>query len=506
MLPRLRRLVGLGPRGARVDLPDEEAPRPIEGENLLFVSDVHLGEGCKEHSRIEYMKRAAELDAHLCGFLDHFTHHRLDGLPWRLVMGGDLVDFLQVTMVPQGTEGDARRFGLGTREEESAWKLRRLVERHRAVFLYLAAFIGAGNRVEIIQGNHDEELFWPAVRAALLQCLVELYFGDEGHADESPDDFTARIHFNPWFYYRPGLLYVEHGHRFDTFCATPPQLCPLRPQDEAELVQPISALAIRYFANLERGFKTHDKEHWGLGDYFRYYRSRGWGHVFDVVGRYLGLVTRATSYHLEHGRHASEQAAEAHARRVAELAELNGLEVETLRRLEALGAPTVTALPFGLFTVLGMAEWSAIAGFLGALAVALITDLGWVPDLLLCGGAAALGLAWVRFARRRFPTDIKRKLDVAADALHAVLDVPVVVLGHSHRPVRRRMRADHRAFYCNTGSFLATEGPPHAADAPCTCRCTFVTLPRVGPHARPTPTLRRWCTVRRAPAPFEPAG
>lgn len=502
-MSRVRRLIELGRRRPPVELPTDDEPRPIEGENLLIITDLHLGEACKEHSRIEYLKRAADLDAHICGFLDHFARNRPDDRPWRLILGGDLLDFLQVTMTPPGTEGEKAVYGLGTREDESVWKLRRLMERHRDFFVFLADFVGAGHRIEIVQGNHDEELFWPAVRQALVEGLVHLYFGDEGQPAQTPAAFADRIHFNPWFYYQPGLIYFEHGHRFDDYCTTPPQLCPLRPQAEDELTSPLSYLAIRYFANRQPGFQTHDKEHWGVREYYGYFRTLGLSRALRSLTLYRDLLGRVVGYHLDHGRFESEEARAAHERRLAELAEREGLDAGTISRLEALGAQSIMARPLGLFTMMGMGEWSAVLAVLIALVVALSTDWPVIVDLALLIGVAALGVAAVRGLRRRYPRDIKAKLDRAATAIGALLAVPVVAMGHSHRPVRRRMAHDHRAFYLNTGSFLAHDHAAHAPDEPCCCPTTFVVINQTGPYRRPNPVLQRWCTVADRPAPFK---
>lgn len=500
---RLRRLLGRARRRDPVELPEDEAPRPIEGENLLLISDLHLGEACKEHSRIEYLKRAAELDGHVCDFLEYHTRHRPGGLPWRLVLGGDLLDFLVVTMVPPGTGGEAALYGLGNREDESVWKLRRLMERHRDFFVFLAAFVGAGHRLEIIQGNHDEELFWPAVRAALVEGLIDLFFGDEGHPDETPESFAERIRFNPWFYYQPGLIYIEHGHRFDDFCATPPQLCPLKPQAEDELTQPLSYLAIRYFANRQVGFRTHDKEHWGLREYYAYFRTLGLRRALDSLKFYGQLLARVARYHLEHGRFESPVAAEAHDKRRAELGRRVGLDDATLARLESLGARSIMGRPLGLWTMMGMVEWSAMLTWLAALIVALATDWGWPIDLALLAAVGSLGVFAVKRLRARYPRDIKAKLDHAASAIGALLDVPVVAMGHSHRPVRRRMAHDHRAWFVNTGSFLAHEHAAHQRGEVCRCPTTFVVMTRPDDYTRPVPRLKRWCTVTGRPEPFD---
>ena len=500
---RLRRLFGTAPKRETVESPAPTASTPVEGENLLLVSDLHLGEGCKDHSRLEYLKRANELDEHVCQLLDHYRQTPIGGRPWRLILGGDLLDFLQVTMTPESAEGETAIYGLGTKEEESAWKLARLMERHRRVFIYLADFIAAGNTVELIQGNHDEELFWPAVRAALVDGLTAICFGGEGRPDLSPDEFVGRIHFNSWFYHRPGLIYVEHGHRFDDFCATPPQICPLRPQDEDELTLPLSALAIRYFANTVPGFKTHDKEHWRFPDYLRYFRGLGWRESLTIIGGYVRLNVRVIAYHLEHGRYRSDAAHAAHQSRAAELAAIHGLSADQIASLDALGASSVMETPLGIYAMMGLGELSAIAVALITALVCLVADAGWIAGLVIPTSALIGGLLGARWIRHLFSTDITAKLDRAADAIQRVVDAPIVALGHSHRPVIRRMAHDHRAFYVNTGNFLHSERPLHRAGTPCNCPHTFAVVETPKRYQRVRPRLHRWCGVVAQAVPYE---
>ena len=68
--------------------------------NILVISDIHLGEYSKEHERIDYIKHSYNLDRELCEFLEYYSNKRIEGKPWRLVINGDLVDFLAVTFRP----------------------------------------------------------------------------------------------------------------------------------------------------------------------------------------------------------------------------------------------------------------------------------------------------------------------------------------------------------------------------------------------------------------------
>ena len=473
------------------------------GENVLIVSDLHLGEACKEHSRIDYIRHSTDADADFCAFLDHYAQHSPDERPWRLVLGGDLFDFLQVTLTPPDADAHARRYGLGTTADESAWKMERLFERHRRAFVHLAHFVGCGHRLDIVQGNHDVELFWPEVQHAFVSGLVRLYFGEEGHPALTPTEFEARIHFHAWFVYVPGVVYVEHGHRFDPYCSTAPQLAPLRPERESELTQPLSGIAIRYFANLERGFSTHDKEHWGLKEYVGYYRGRRFRDHLETIRRYWTFVVEVERYYRNHGRFASERAVADHAIGLAALTESSGLDETQLARLDALSEASVTSIPFALYAKTGLAEITSAAFVAMTGTIVLLTPWSWLTDLCVFGLGFVAGAVWPTLARRRFPTDAPTRLDRTAIAVSRIVDAPAIVFGHSHCPIRTRMPHDHRVFYVNSGSFLPPSMPAHNRTEPCRCPTTFVVI-ELGPaHARPRPSLRRWCTVRGAPAPFD---
>ena len=54
--------------------------------NIIVASDLHLTLSLDENDR--------ETDRELELFLRHYTEHRIDGRPWRLVFAGDTFDFL----------------------------------------------------------------------------------------------------------------------------------------------------------------------------------------------------------------------------------------------------------------------------------------------------------------------------------------------------------------------------------------------------------------------------
>src|SRR5256885_14898171 len=91
--------------------------------NILVVSDLHFGEELLPGASVE-RRRAIELGSSAFReFLRYHTVRRRDGRPWRLVIAGDLFDFMSV-VIPSTRERPAqtaheRRFrpgrGLPTR-------------------------------------------------------------------------------------------------------------------------------------------------------------------------------------------------------------------------------------------------------------------------------------------------------------------------------------------------------------------------------------------------------
>ena len=71
--------------------------------NILVVSDLHLGEDVKPGATpMSYLRRIAMLERELEAFLAHYSEarSRIGERPWRLVVNGDMVDFMSVMILP----------------------------------------------------------------------------------------------------------------------------------------------------------------------------------------------------------------------------------------------------------------------------------------------------------------------------------------------------------------------------------------------------------------------
>src|ERR1700757_4733256 len=74
-------------------------------KNILVISDLHLGEDLRPGgANVSYLRHLATLERELEKFLAHYSAHRLDGRPWRLVVNGDMVDFMSVMILPEAEQ------------------------------------------------------------------------------------------------------------------------------------------------------------------------------------------------------------------------------------------------------------------------------------------------------------------------------------------------------------------------------------------------------------------
>lgn len=208
-------------------------------ENLLIVSDLHLSEGWLE-AEGEYSRYEDFFcDAHFFAFLRYHQEcraaPRYAGRRWQLIFNGDTFDFVQVASLPaEGDELEAvcgvrshagldkkqRKYGLGTSSAESVWKLQVIARGHPHFFAALGWFIAQGNRILLIKGNHDPELYWPAVQAEFCAQIVQAYDDHRRRNIDYPplsrEQVDDAVTFEPWFYYEAARgLYVEHGGQYE---------------------------------------------------------------------------------------------------------------------------------------------------------------------------------------------------------------------------------------------------------------------------------------------------
>jgi UDP-2,3-diacylglucosamine pyrophosphatase LpxH len=232
-------------------------------EQIFFVSDFHLGQGrdpvTGRFSRTENFLS----DEAFSRFLDHAGPDQRK----LLIINGDTFDFVRIYQYPReehelqewsdflkelgviktpaelrlSISRKERKFGLGTEDYKSVWKLLQIANGHREFFQALASWIGRGGRLLLSKGNHDLELYWPLVRKA-----IALFLQREG-ADEHAVQ-AQMMYCDDW--YRIGNVYFEHGHKYD-----PQQRIddsdnsPVLPGHPDQLKLPLGIFVNRYLVN-----------------------------------------------------------------------------------------------------------------------------------------------------------------------------------------------------------------------------------------------------------------
>ena len=392
-------------------------------KNILVISDLHLGEDLRPiATSVSLLRQLATLVRELVAFLTHYSQHRLGSRPWRLVINGDLIDFMSMQIMPDAAPAtdEERRYGLGHGEPESLTKLDRVLGRHPEIFRALASFVAAGNELVLVVGNHDVEFHYPSVQRRFLESLVEL-----GAAGD-------RIHFCPWFYYEPNLVYVEHGHQYDEYCSFDYQLQPVV-EARGGVACTMSHAGVRYFTNSNPQMNPHDAEGWNFVDYLRWMYQLGARGTARVLLSYAHLIHKLLEIWVSLTDRASDAARGAlHDARLRALASSNRLAVDKVKAIDSLRRLPVLKSFRKILTamfldrlLLGLA---AIITF--ALAVAL--SHGWWQlgsALAVIAGGVAVNHALSRL-RLLDSAELLRRVP---EAIRQIIQAQFIVFGHSHQ-------------------------------------------------------------------------
>ena len=238
--------------------------------DLIVISDLHLSDGYDKETGKYSRNEDFFFDGEFERFLEYLEKRNHSNN--HLVIAGDFFDFLQVDggkaqklskerIVPFKLEDDERerefdvvdkeqKYGLGTEEKKTIWKLGVILNGHKVFFQALADFLAEGNLLSIITGNHDIELYWPDVREKLIGHIVGLRTGLRDKQEAEETEKPKPISFYPWFYYsQDHNTYIEHGNQYDVLNSFEYFLNPLLKHDPSRLWLPFGSLFVRYFFN-----------------------------------------------------------------------------------------------------------------------------------------------------------------------------------------------------------------------------------------------------------------
>jgi UDP-2,3-diacylglucosamine pyrophosphatase LpxH len=451
-----------------VTAPPTSPPGPPR--DLVVVSDLHLGRGRSPASKRWYRLETFFYDDDFRAFCRWLCRERAgrDAPPLALVLNGDTFDLLRIEPEPApGARGPERRFGPPPSPEGAARMVADILAGHPAFVEGLAEVLANGHEVILLPGNHDLELQHDEVQAAVRAAVAEAL---EARGAPAP----SQLAFAPWFLHEPGRVWIEHGCQYDPENAF---RFPLRRALDREGAEAVA---------------RHDLP---LGNFFQKYLYNAFGHITFIVPssranyRYLRwllanrprLLARVLWSHapflvqflrrLARAADPSWQrpAEAAHAAEVARLAAESGLgerlaEVDALKRAGADAARAAAGIlrqlvtltgGVALATVLGLAVFASASAAIGALQF----GAGWkaLLSLVLYLAFGAVGAAGLVAAALRMPTDEPpRPLLGAAERIAGLVDVPLVVFGHTHDEVIAPLaRPGGPAWYFNTGTWIA---------------------------------------------------
>ena len=372
-------------------------PCPSFDESLLILSDVHLGNDLNDLDP-DGIRRSEKVDTDLASLLAHYRRTPPTGKRWHLVIAGDFIDFIGMTILPRGraldTEPSAeeREHGLGNAADHARVKLRAVAARHRVVFDALADFVAEGHALTIVHGNHDVEFHWDGVKEEMLALLLETAVS-RGHATAGGSDaYLGRIEFAPWFYYVGGVAYIEHGHQYDTLCSTENGLAPVSPLDPRRIARTFSDVLLRWVVRPTRGVPEYGHDKMGLVDYVLLGARMGFGGLVRLFVRYLSAVVELFRLRRAHLSEATRALRQEHERRMGLLAEKTRLGIERLRALAALQVPPVTRSAEKILASVLLDRLAV--GLLATAAIAAVVLFAPYHSWITWASIAAVGGAW----------------------------------------------------------------------------------------------------------------
>jgi UDP-2,3-diacylglucosamine pyrophosphatase LpxH len=218
-----------------------------------IVSDLHLCEEEPAHPKYplwkKYKTRPFFFDHEFSLFVDRL-HEMSNGKTVELILNGDIFDFDSCAALPADPifyiSWLERRRGLHPQEEKSTYKINVILDSHKEWVEAVRRFVMRGHRAIFVIGNHDLELHFPKVQAAIRAAL------------HLPPAHAANVRFNEWFYISNGDTLIEHGNQYDPYCMAQDPTNPyIQRFNRIEVRVPFGNLATRYLINGMGFFNPH---------------------------------------------------------------------------------------------------------------------------------------------------------------------------------------------------------------------------------------------------------
>lgn len=482
---------------ARTSVPGHTEGVAPKTHNLLVLSDVHLGSELVFHVRPDAPRRTGSSerrDRDLIALLDWYRTHPVGERPWRLLIGGDFIDFTGMSVSPRASEivteltVEEVAHGLGGAADHAVAKLRLVLAHHSEVVRALAAFVAAGNQLVIVPGNHDVDWHWDELQAEFRARLSEL-------AGASAE----RVQFAPWFYYEEGLIYLEHGHQYDPYCSHDHVLYPVSPKDPKRTTRSLSDVLVRYVVRPTRGMTEGGHDRMSALDYVRFALSLGVSGTLALARRFSRANRALFELWREHVSEAAEWARRTHERKMRALSEATKISFEKLLELAGLQRPPLTRSLSAIAS--GMMLDQLVMALVSSIAFVLV--FAWFGDWVIALASSALVFSLLLLARRvwfaRQAVEPSAELRERSTHVSHLFPAAFIVMGHTHLPEVEA--AGPGSTYVNLGAWAEEEASAGAAPALPATRTHFVLI-----HAEHGTSAGLMTWDQGAPRPFRAPG
>lgn len=469
---------------------------PSKTHNLLVLSDVHLGSELVFHVRPDAPRRTGSSerrDRDLIALLDWYRTNPVGQRPWRLLIGGDFIDFTGMSVSPRASEivteltAEELAHGLGGAADHAIAKLRMVLAHHAEVAHALAKFVAAGNQLVIVPGNHDADWHWDELQSEFRARLRE--FADVG---------ADRVHFAPWFYYEEGLIYLEHGHQYDPYCSHDHVLYPVSPRDPKRTTLSLSDVLVRYVVRPTRGMTEGGHDKMSALDYLRFALSLGVSGTLALAHRFSRANRALFELWREHVSEAAEWAQRAHERKMRALSEATKISFERLLELAGLQRPPLTRSLSAIAS--GMMLDQVAMALSSSISFALV--FAWLGDWVLALASSSLVFVLLLLARRAWFTrqTVEPSAELRERSAHVshLFPAAFIVMGHTHLPEVEA--AGPGSTYVNLGAWAEEEPSEGAVPALPATRTHFVLI-----HAEHGASAELLTWDHGAPRPFRAA-
>lgn len=315
------------------------------------------------------------------------------------------------------------KYGLQTDDYKTIYKLIKIRKGHPRFFAALALWLYRGNKLVVLKGNHDLELYWLNVRNYLRLILAEEIAILSGNTvvGELRQRVLPTIAFFDDAIEIDGDFYVEHGHRYDKFTMVldSPEL----KKKPTQINLPFGSFFNRYLINRVELFYPFIDNVRPSGNVLPMLMKENFPLGLKVLFQHIPFLLRILFTNFRYVRFM-----------------LHKLFVFLIILAPVVYLLYTIASDAGLLSFLGKKPTTSSGWLTTGLTNGLMAALGWAGSYLL-----ARAMAWLQL-------DEPSSLDSYARQRFEGTDYRIMTMGHTHNPGEYLFKGKQR-FY-NTGTWI----------------------------------------------------